>query len=236
MKKSEIENHIKRLQNGRAATSDAHQIELIDLGLTKYRKMLAELEKKSVEPSENQGQLPDVEQRREQENKAQFFEERREKAKEEARYQKHMEEQVKNQHRDQSESAQVFEPNRVVIARIENPKPVAVPVVEMDFKDRYSNVYTRKLDQADIIALLKTYFKRVAVRMAKDGQYTDAYTSSMGQTVWKLFNGWHLIHKKTGEGVDYPVKEECFPGLKNASQAQKVCAELLHRWASNETP
>lgn len=49
MNKAEIQEHIKRLKNGRAATSDAHQIELIDLGLSKYRKMLADLEKKSKE-------------------------------------------------------------------------------------------------------------------------------------------------------------------------------------------
>lgn len=234
MKKSEIENHIKRLQNGRAATSDAHQIELIDLGLTKYRKMLAELEKKSVEPSENQGQLPDVEQRREQENKAQFFEERREKAKEEARYQKHMEEQVKNQHRDQSESAQVFEPNRVVIARIENPEPITIPVVEMEFKDRDGNTYTRALDQADILSLLKTYFKRVAVSPKMEAKrYSEAYGSDMGKMVYKLFQGWNTIYNDTQEGAAWPPLVDCFPGMGRATLEQKVNAQVLWQWASN---
>lgn len=60
MTKQEIQNHIEKLKNGRAATSDAHQLELIDLGLTKYRKMLAELEKKSdPQPTGKTGQLPD---------------------------------------------------------------------------------------------------------------------------------------------------------------------------------
>lgn len=58
MNKAEIQEHIKRLKNGRAATSDAHQIELIDLGLSKYRKMLADLEKKSdPQPTGKTGQL-----------------------------------------------------------------------------------------------------------------------------------------------------------------------------------
>ena len=214
--RSELIQTIQDIENGLAMNPTGEILERLTSRLARAKAKLDGLdEKKSVELSANQGQLPEPAM---------------------TGYIPTVERDLKTQHRDQTESIQAFEVNRVVIARIENPKPVAVPVVEMDFKDRYSNVYTRKLDQADIIALLKTYFKRVAVRMAKDGQYTDAYTSSMGQTVWKLFNGWHLIHKKTGEGVDYPVKEECFPGLKNASQAQKVCAELLHRWASNETP
>ena len=58
MTKQEIQKHIEKLKNGRAATSDAHQIELIDLGLSKYRKMLADLEKKSdPQPAGKTGQL-----------------------------------------------------------------------------------------------------------------------------------------------------------------------------------
>lgn len=61
MTKTEIQEHIKRLKNGRAATSDSHQIELIDLGLAKYRRMLADLEKKSdPQPIEKIEQLPNA--------------------------------------------------------------------------------------------------------------------------------------------------------------------------------
>ena len=75
MTKQEIQNHIAKLKNGRAATSDAHQIELIDLGLSKYRKMLAELEKKSdPQPIEKIEQLPEQEK-----TKTQKWEEVREK-------------------------------------------------------------------------------------------------------------------------------------------------------------
>ena len=79
MTKQEIQNHIEKLKNGRAATSDAHQIELIDLGLSKYRKMLADLEKKSdPQLSGKPGQLEQETQNQEK-PKAQKWEEVREK-------------------------------------------------------------------------------------------------------------------------------------------------------------
>lgn len=146
-----------------------------------------------------------------------------------------MEKDNQNQHRDQSESVQAFEANRVVIAKIENPEPMTVPVVEMEFKDRDGNAYTRALDQADISSLLKTYFKRVAVSPKMEAKrYSEAYGSEMGKMVYKLFQGWNTIYNETEEGAAWPPLEDVFPGLGRASQSQKVNAEILWRWASND--
>ena len=172
------------------------------------------LEKKSVEPSANQGQLPEPAM---------------------TGYIPTVERDLKNQHRDQAESVQAFEPNRVVIAKIENPEPITVPVVEMEFKDAKGNTYTRALDQADILSLLKTYFKRVAVSPKMEAKrYSEAYGSDMGKMVYKLFRGWNTIYNETQEGAAWPPMEDVFPGLSRASQSQKVNAEILWRWASNE--
>ncbi len=193
------------------------------VGLENFQNELARrAQKKSMEPSANQGQLEQPERRLPTKEELQAWE-------------KGMEKSAQNQHRDQAESVQAFEPNRVVIAKIENPEPITVPVVEMEFKDAKGNTYTRALDQADILSLLKTYFKRVAVSPKMEAKrYSEAYGSDMGKMVYKLFRGWNTIYNETQEGAAWPPMEDVFPGLSRASQSQKVNAEILWRWASNE--
>jgi hypothetical protein len=117
-----------------------------------------------------------------------------------------------------------------VIGKIENPELIAVPVVEIEFKDGY-----RQLNQAEIMALLKTYFKRVATSAGMEaGRYSNTYGSNMGRMVYKLFQGWNTIYHTTQEGSAWPPLEDCFPGFKRASQSQKVNAEILWRWASGK--
>ena len=83
--------------------------------------------------------------------------------------------------------------------------------------------------------MLKTWFKRVATsRAMEEGRYTDAYGGAMGKDTYKLFEGWNMIYNETKEGSAWPPMLDCFPGYKNASAVQKVNAELLWRWASND--
>ncbi len=164
------------------------------------------LEKKSVEPSANQGQLPEPAM---------------------TGYIPTVERDLKNQHRDQAESIQAFEVNRVVVGRAAEIT-VTIPVAEVKIAGEI-----RQLTQTEIIGLLKTYFKRVAISMAKEGQYTRSYASEMGKTVWRLFDGWNLIYKQTNESAAWPPMDDVFPGWKHAQQVHKVTADVLWRWASN---
>lgn len=147
---------------------------------------------------------------------------------------KEIEREAVQQNQRQEQNAKAFEPDRRVIARIENPEPLTVPVVEIEFKDAKGNTYKRILDQTDILTLLKTYFKRVATSAKMDaGRYSEAYNSDMGKMVYKLFQGWNVIYNETKEGAAWPPLADVFPGLNRASQQQKVNAEILWRWASN---
>ena len=225
----EIIESIEVMRNGLSLNPGEREKQILEKNITRAQTELKKREdqKKSNEPSANQGQLL-------KEKPNPMYQPITPKEKEEAMYHKHMEEQVKNQHRDQSESAQVFEPNRVVIAKIENPKPVTIPVVEMEFKDRDGNTYTRALDQADILSLLKTYFKRVAVSPKMEAKrYSEAYGSDMGKMVYKLFQGWNTIYNDTQEGAAWPPLVDCFPGMGRATLEQKVNAQVLWQWASN---
>ena len=65
-------------------------------------------------------------------------------------------------------------------------------------------------------------------------RYSEAYGSDMGKMVYKLFHGWNTIYNETQEGAAWPPMEDVFPGLGRASQTQKVNAEILWRWASND--
>jgi len=127
-----------------------------------------------------------------------------------------------------------IEPQRRVIAVIENPEPITVPVVQIEFKDRDGNPYIKSLDQVDILTILKTYFKRVATSAKMDAKrYSEAYNSDMGKMVYKLFQGWNLIYNETQEGAAWPPLVDVFPGFGRASLEQKVNAQVLWRWASN---
>lgn len=216
MTKAEIQKHIERLVNGRAATSDAHQIELIDLGLSKYRAMLASFEKKSdQQPSEKSEQLPPnvtlptVEEMQEWSSKAQ----------KEAKW---------NEIREKLPTmAKVYDE---VVGRVAEPQATTTPAVIIKIAGN-----DRHLTQSEILALLKTYFKRVAIGAKMEaGRYSEAYATEMGKTTYKLFQGWNMIYNETQEGAAWPPLEDVFPGLARASQQHKVNADVLWRWASND--
>lgn len=221
----EIEKAIQDTEIALSANPQGRTKELLLIGLQAFNDMLlAEQQKKSAgQPIEKVEQLP---QKPELEEWAQKIES----------------EQPQNIYRQALEKVpqqvKQFVQNEVetrVLGKIKNPDPIAVPVIEMDFKDVKGNVYTRELTQTDIISLLKTYFKRVATSAGMEaGRYSNTYSSNMGKTVYKLFQGWNTIYNATQEGNAWPPLEDCFPGFGRASQTQKVNAEILWRWASGK--
>jgi hypothetical protein len=222
--------------DGMPAVTDENRKRLMQIGLDAVRDELQRrTQKKSVEPSANQGQLEQPERRLPTKEELQAWEKGMEKSDEqlEKEWNELPREEKVRQHREFV--ANMNERHQIVIAKIENPEPITVPVVEMEFKDAKGNIYTRALDQADILSLLKTYFKRVAVSPKMEAKrYSEAYGSDMGKMVYKLFQGWNTIYNETQEGAAWPPMEDVFPGLGRASQPQKVNAEILWRWASND--
>ena len=136
MNKAQIQEHIKRLQNGRAATSDAHQIELIDLGLSKYRAMLAALEKKSesqpIEKSEQLPQKPELEQ-----------------------WAKQIEKEQTQQNQKQEEKARAFEPSPTLTA----PQPKALTKLPAPTKPiKWANGDVKEMNELDLRRKSVDYF------------------------------------------------------------------------------
>lgn len=229
--------------DGMPAVTDANRKRLMQIGLDAVRDELQRrAQKKSVEPSANQGQLEQQSRIRPELNQSlgipslnETPEKRAADAKKEFESTMQKASLMGSDKPSErfKESAERHEQR--VIAKIENPAPITVPVVEMEFKDAKGNTYTRALDQADILSLLKTYFKRVAVSPKMEAKrYSEAYGSDMGKMVYKLFQGWNTIYNETQEGAAWPPLEDVFPGLGRASQNQKVNAEILWRWASDD--
>jgi hypothetical protein len=230
MSRKELLQTIQDIENGLAMNPTGEILERLTNRLARAQKNLSALdEKKSQSPD------PAPKESTPQE----FFKKQAQEYRENGRNDlaDKVEQEVQNIHLDQTESARAFEPQpeRRRIALIPNPEPMTIPVVGIEFKDQKGNVEVRELDQVEIISLLKTYFKRVAMSKAmEEKRYSDAYGSEMGKTVYKLFQGWNTIYKETQEGSTWPQLEDCFPGYGRASLLQKVNAELLLRWARNE--
>lgn len=218
-----------KIENKTNEEIKAHIVKMCDsynkTGKDLYLKIKEECEaelqrraqKKSVEPSENQGQLPDMEQRRERENKTAWYEERREKAK-------------ANEPEKIRELSGNYQGETRVIGTVTAAPIITVPVVEIALSSG-----TKQMNRTEIMTMLKTWFKRVATSKAmEEGRFSDAYGGSMGQDTYKLFQGWNVIYNETKEGAAWPPLVDVFPGLSRASQQQKINAEILWRWASND--
>ena len=128
----------------------------------------------------------------------------------------------------QTATTQAFETR--VIGTVTSAPVITVPVVEIALTSG-----TRQMNRTEIMTMLKTWFKRVATSKAmEEGRFSDAYGGAMGQDTYKLFQGWNVIYNETKEGAAWPPLTDVFPGLSRASQQQKVNAEILWRWASND--
>ncbi len=181
MTKQEIQNHIAKLKNGRAATSDAHQIELIDLGLSKYRKMLAELEKKSdPQATGKTGQLEQETQNQEK-SKVQKWEEVREKL---------------------PVMAKAYDEFTATTPPTVAPKPTAT----IHFAGQpMPGQYTRGELWSDVrqnfkLVLLSATFRRCLGR----GDYSELWSTVLFVKLWQ---GIHEGLKKLEGGKDYTMEE-----------------------------
>jgi len=124
----------------------------------------------------------------------------------------------------------VINADKRVIGTVTEAPVITVPVVQIALSSG-----TKQMNRTDIMNMLKTWFKRVATSKAMEkGRFSDAYGGAMGQDTYKLFQGWNTIYNETKEGTAWPPMEDCFPGLGRASQSQKINAEILWRWASND--
>ena len=208
---SQIEQAIEKMQKGieiKPNSQEAIELQIsIDRALEELQRRA---QKKSVEPSANQGHLP---QKPELEAWA-----------------KEIEREVVQQNLMQEQSVKAFETKTLVIGTVTDAPVITVPVVEIALSSG-----TKQMNRTEIMTMLKTWFKRVATSKAmEEGRFSDAYGGAMGQDTYKLFHGWNVIYNETKEGAAWPPLADVFPGLSRASQQQKVNAEILWRWASND--
>jgi len=219
MTKQEIQNHIAKLKNGRAATSDAHQIELIDLGLSKYRKMLAELEKKSdPQPTGKTGQL--------EQKHDPIYQPTTPKEKEEARYHQHMEEKIQSEKTTENKGWEQVK-QALTTAPTIAPKPTAA----IHFAgQQYPGQYTRGELWSDVrqnfkLVLLSATFRRCLGR----GDYSELWSMVLYVKLWQ---GIHEGLKKLEGGKDYTMEELLIRHWTyggDIKQAGHALAEYLNR-------
>lgn len=204
MNKAEIQEHIKRLKNGRAATSDAHQIELIDLGLSKYRKMLADLEKKSdPQPTGKSEQLPKTPIRN---AAAQVPQETKKQVEEWANK---VESEAQMQVSDQEQSAKAFENKgweQVKQALATPPQVAPKPTATIHFAGQpMPGQYMRGELWSDVrqnfkLVLLSATFRRCL----SSCDYSELWSMVLFVKLWQ---GIHEGLKKLEGGKDYTMEE-----------------------------
>lgn len=148
--------------------------------------------------------------------------------------------------KEPQQSPQQSSVERVLVATLEPSQVVQVPVVQITLRKekmferdgkRVKETFEVKetMTQSEILTMLKTYFKTlVNSENWKAGRYTEGKSGNMGFNVFELFKGWNAIYNITEEGDPYPIISEVYPGYRHTSQDQRVGAEILHRWASND--
>ena len=211
---AQIEQAIEKMQKGieiKPNSPESAELQVsIDRALEELKRRA---QKKSVEPSANQEQLPPTE-----------------KEKERHEFTPTGQTTYIGKAEKIRELSGNYQGETRVIGTVTDAPVITVPVVEIALSSG-----TKQMNRTDIMNMLKTWFKRVATSKAMEkGRFSDAYGGAMGQDTYKLFQGWNTIYNETKEGTAWPPMEDCFPGLGRASQSQKVNAEILWRWASND--
>jgi hypothetical protein len=231
----DIKNKIQDIEVALSSNPDPKTKKLLEQGLDTFQSLLLAEQKKSEEPTGNPGQLPQMNHPRQNVMINPTFEEPtgRPPTKEEMREWAKKEEQQSSI-------------ERILVATLEPSQVIQVPVVQITL--RKEKIFERdgkrvketfevkeQMTQSEILTMLKTYFKTlVNSENWKAGRYTEGKSGNMGFNVFELFKGWNVIHKITSEGDEYPPVNEVYPGYRHTSQDQKVGAELLWRWASND--
>ena len=229
--RSELIQTIQDIENGLAMNPTGEILERLTSRLARAKAKLDGLdEKKSTEPSANQGQLP-----QEIDLDAGLKEiAKREWPKIKAKLDQI--EPIPVLPSDLQSAQSLLDKwekegyNYQIVGTVTKAPVITVPVVEIALSSG-----TKQMNRVEIMNMLKTWFKRVATSRAMEkGLFSDAYGGAMGQDTYKLFQGWNTIYNETQEGAAWPPLEDVFPGLGRASQSQKVNAEILWRWASND--
>lgn len=227
----EIIESIEVMRNGLSLNPGEREKQILTKNIERAQTELKKREdqKKSEQPSANQGQLEQPERTLPTKEELQAWDLGMEKSDEqlEEEWRNLPKEEKARQHR---EFIADMDKRHRVIGTVATAPVITIPVVEIALSSG-----TKQMNRAEIMTMLKTWFKRVATSKAmEDGRFSDAYGGSMGQDTWKLFNGWRMIYNETKEGTEYPPMLDCFPGYKNAKTMHKVNAEILWRWASND--
>lgn len=148
--------------------------------------------------------------------------------------------------KEQPQSGQQSNVERVLVATVEPSQVVQVPVVQITLRKekiierdgkRVKETFEVKetMTQSEILTMLKTYFKTlVNSENWKAGRYTEGKSGNMGFNVFELFKGWNTIYNITKEGEEYPLVSDVYPGYRHTSQDQRVGAEILFRWATKK--
>ncbi len=206
MTKSEIQNHIQRLQIGRAATNDSHQIELIDLGLKKYRGMLAELEKKS-EAKQVPERLAAIEPKQEREE----------------RIQKQIEEQAVQQSQRQQETAQAFDMNPVLTA----PQPKALTKMPAPTKPiKWANGKVYEMNELDLRRKSVDYFSDV---LNGKREPKDFYRSTQFNNLVRFQIGLYRFGNEVMEHKAlHPTLEMC--KKETQERSEELYRQMVEYW------
>ncbi len=216
MTKNELLQTIADIENGLAMNPTGEILERLASRLKRAQNQLDELDQKKSE-APKQVQHPPLQET-------------------------NWERQVQTQHADQVQSVQAFAGQALVesvqIVATLTPSPsVTVPAVEITLKNANKEHGIEKvvLTQAGIMRRLKNIFKPLANSVTwQEGRYTEGKAGNMGYNVNELFKGWNAIYKITKEAQAWPPLEDVYPAFKHATQAHKVGAEVLWRWASGD--
>ena len=154
-KRAELIQTIKDIENGLAVNPTGEILERLTSRLARAKSKLAELdEKKSApQPTEKPEQLPDLEQRREQENKAAFFEEKRQAA------------QLRSESRPQERQPGLLEQ----VIKFVVPPPPPEQIIELEFEIGGKKV-VENYEIMDLKDKARTWFTQTAEGAAIQGK------------------------------------------------------------------
>lgn len=224
----DINQKIQDIQTALSANPEGRAKELLKQGLQTFQSLLlAEQKKSESQPTGKPEQLPDLEQRREQENKAAFFEEKRQAAqlRSESRPQ-----ETNYAHVGTSEEQPTYTTTTTAGANIKTVKApdFVAPddLINVVLEDAKGNEYTRTGTKAQVRSLTRKYFSNVHESwMGKEKKMKTGFKNLLSYVVaWKEFD--EALPTLRDVLLDYDRYKKAKDG-EEASEAFKV-AELLY--------